>query len=302
MQLSAITTPLLKDNMTERTKNTGLVWRLFSFAGIKSLMVIFSLVGMLFSNFATLMSDRYFDLMQMGLRKALLIGGEAFADRALKNSPKADIDQKIKTKTAQLDADNKALTDSNKRLKADLDTTASEKVSLETKSQKLTTEFDDLSAKNRNLAKQSEELVQAQAKQAAKAKTIATGVKARLTKNLARSTAAMPAEALPYISAVTAVSLFALDVNDACATMTDFNSLLKMMNAGEENPDMCGMKTPTPQEVIGSAKTQWRSSLASVADAARAAGNVPVPEVRLPNMKEVSYSVCQAMYVPGLCN
>lgn len=288
--------------MAEPTKKSGLFWKLFSFAGIKVLLVTFSIVGMLFSNLATLMSDRYFDLMQMGLRKALLIAGEPLADRALKHSPKADIDQKIKTKTAQLEADNKALTDSNKRLKADLDTTASEKVSLETKSQKLTTELDDLSAKNRNLAKQSDELVQAQAKQAAKAKTIATGVKARLTKSLARSTAAMPAEALPYISAVTAVSLFALDVNDACATMNDFNSLLKMMNAGEENPDMCGMKIPTTQEVMTSAKTQWRSSLTSVADAARAAGNIPVPEVRLPNRQEISYSVCQVLYVPGLCN
>lgn len=238
----------------------------------------------------------------MGLRKALLIAGEPFADRVLKHGPKADFDQKIKAKTAQLDADNKALMDSNRKLKADLDTTTSEKVSLETKSQKLTANVDDLSAKNRNLTKQSEELIQAQAKQAARAKTIATGVKTRLSKGLARSTAALPAEALPYISAVTAVSLFALDVNDACATMNDFNSLLKMMNAGEENPDMCGMKIPTTQEVISSAKTQWRSSLASVADAARTAGNVPVPEVRLPSAKEVSYTVCQTMYVPGLCN
>lgn len=288
--------------MTEPTKKPSFFWKLFSFTGIKMLLVIFSIVGMLFNNLATLMSDRYFDLMQTGLRKALLIGGETFADRSLKNSPKADIDQKIKTKTARLDADNKALADSNKRLMADLDATTSEKISLESKSQKLTTEVDDLSARNRNLAKQSDELIQAQAKQAARAKTIATGVKARLTKGLTRSTAAMPAEALPYISAVTAVSLFALDVNDACATMTDFNSLLKMMNAGEESPDMCGMKIPTTQEVVASAKTQWRSSLTSVADAAKTAGNVPVPEIRLPNMREVAYTVCQTMYVPGLCN
>ena len=288
--------------MTESTKKPSLFWKLFSVAGIKMLLVIFSIVGMLFSNLATLMSDRYFDLMQMGLRKALLIGGETFADRALKNSPKADIDKKIKTKTAQLDADNKALVDSNKRLKADLETTTSEKVTLESKSQKLTTEVDDLSAKNKNLAKQSDELIQVQAKQAAKAKTIAMGVKMRLSKGLARDSAALPASVPAVVSAVTAVSLFALDVNDACATMTDFNSLLKMMNAGEENPDMCGTKIPTAQEVISSAKTQWRSSLTSVADAARAAGNVPVPEVRLPNMKEVAYTVCQTMYVPGLCN
>lgn len=288
--------------MTEAAKKPSLFWKLFSFSGIKLLLVTFSLVGMLFSNLATLLSDRYFDLMQMGLRKALLIGGETFADRALKNSPKADIDQKIKSKTAQLEADNKTLTDSNKRLKTDLDAATSEKASLETKSQKLSAEIDDLSTKNKSLAKQSDELIQAQAKQAAKAKTIATGVRNRLSKGLARESAALPAGVPPVISTMAAVTLFALDINDACATMKDFNSLLNMMHAGEEEPDLCGIKVPTTQQVISSAKTEWRSSLASLAESAKSAGNVPIPEVRLPSLKEVSYSVCPTVYVPGLCN
>lgn len=288
--------------MKEATKKTGLLWKLFSFAGLKLLFVTCSLVGMLLSNLATLMSDKYFDLMQTGLRKALLIGGETFADQALKNSPKADIDQKIKSKTTQLDAENKILTDSNKQLKAEVDAATSEKTTLETKSQKLSAEVDDLSSKNRLLLKQSDELMQAQTKQALKAKTIASDVSIRLKKGLSRSAAALPAEALPYLGTVAAVSMFAMDVNDACATMTDFNNLLKMMNAGEENPDMCGMKIPTTQDVLSTAKTQWRSSLTSVADAARSAGNVPVPEIRLPTVREVSYSVCPAVYVPGLCH
>lgn len=287
--------------MTESSKKSGLFWKLFSFAGIKSLMVIFSLVGMLFSNIATLMSDKYFDLMQMGLRKALLIAGEPFADRALKHSPKADIDQKIKTKTAQLDADNKALIDSNKKLKADLDTTTSEKLSLESKSQKLTTEVDDLSIKNKSLVKQSDELVQLQAKQSAKAKSIVSNVNKRLRGNIARNTTGLYAESVPYIGAGVAISLLALDIHDACATMTDFNDLLRMLNAGEENPDMCGVKTPTMQDVFNGAKSQWRASVTSVADAAKSVGNVPVPEVRLPTMREVSYSVCPTVNVPGLC-
>lgn len=288
--------------MTEAATKPGLIWKLFSFAGIKLLFVTFSLVGMLMSNLATLMSDKYFDLMQMGLRKALLIGGETFADRALKNSPKVDIDQKIKTKTAQLDAENKALTDSNKRLKADVDAATSEKATLETKSQKLTAEVDDLSSKNKSLAKQSDELIQAQAKQSARAKTIVTSVNKRLRNNIARNTTGLYAESVPYIGAGVAVSLLALDVTDACATMKDFNDLLRMLNAGEENPDICGVKTPNLQEVFNGAKTQWRSSVAYVADSAKSAGNIPVPEARVPTMKEVSYSVCPTVYVPGLCN
>lgn len=256
---------------------------------------------MLFSNLATLMSDRYFDLMQMGLRKVLLIAGEPFADRVLKHSPKAEIDQKIKNKTAQLDTDNKALTDSNKKLKADLDAKTTEKQGLETKSQKLSTEVDDLSAKNKSLAKQSDELVQLQTKQSAKAKSIVSNVNKRLRGNIARNTSGLYAESVPYIGAGVAVSLLALDIHDACATMTDFNDLLRMLNAGEETPDMCGVKTPTMQDVFNGAKTQWRASVTTVADAAKTVGNVPVPEVRLPNMREVSYAVCQTVYVPGLC-
>ena len=101
-------------------------------------------------------------------------------------------------------------------------------------------------------------------------------------------------------SMLVTLTLTSLDIYDACQTMKDFNALLRMMGQGEENPELCGRKVPSVDQVLASAKQQWRTSVQTVADEAKAL-KMKTPEVRLPTKDEVAKATCVAVSVPYLC-
>lgn len=82
--------------------------------------------------------------------------------------------------------------------------------------------------------------------------------------------------------------------------MNDFNTLLTMMGQGQENPELCGQKVPTVDQVLSSAKSGWRTSVQTVAQESRAF-KIPVPEVRLPTREEVTKATCAAVSLPFMC-
>lgn len=235
------------------------------FVAFKTLLVSFSLVGLLASNVASLVSAGAHDWMHNALWRVLSIGGQAVADRALANSPKAKLDQTVKAKTADLDAKHK----------------------LQAK------ELEDVDVKNRKLAQQ----LDANGKQA---KATVAAVHQRLAKGVSRNVAALPSESIPYLGLGVTLAVTSLDIYDACQTMKDFNDLLRMMGQGEEKPDLCGQKVPTVDQVLASTKAEWRSSVQRVTDDAKAF-KVPAPAVRLPTRDEVAKASCAAVAVPYLC-
>jgi hypothetical protein len=141
------------------------LWR--RFVAFKTLLVSFSLVGLLASNVASLVSAGAHDWMHNALWRVLSIGGQAVADRALANSPKAKLDETVKVKTADLDAKN--------RLQAK--------------------ELEDVHVKNRKLAQQ----LDTNGKQA---KATVAAVHQRLVKGVSRNVAALPSESIPYLGPV----------------------------------------------------------------------------------------------------
>lgn len=239
------------------------LWR--RFLAFKGLLVAFSLVGLLVSNVASLVSASAHDWMHNTLWRVLSIGGQAVADRALENSPKSKLDRTIKAKTAELDAKNKLQT----------------------------MELEDVQVKNRKLAQQ----LEANGKQA---KTTVAAVHQRLAKGVSRNVAALPSESIPYLGLGVTLAVTSLDIYDACQTMKDFNGLLRMMGQGEEKPDLCGQKVPTVEQVLASTKAEWRSSLQRVTDDAKAL-KVAVPDVRLPTRDEMTKASCTVLSVPYLC-
>lgn len=239
------------------------LWR--RFLAFKTLLVSFSLVGLLASNVASLVSASAHDWMHNALWRVLSIGGQTVADRALTNSPKVKLDQTVKAKTADLDAKN--------RLQAK--------------------ELEDVHVKNRKLAQQ----LDMNGKQA---KVTVAAVHQRLAKGVTRNVAALASESIPYLGLGVTLAVTSLDIYDACQTMKDFNGLLKMMGQGEENPDLCGQKVPTVDQVLASTKAEWRSSVQRVAEDAKAF-KVPTPDVRLPTRDEVARASCAAVPVPYLC-
>lgn len=239
------------------------LWR--RFVAFKTLLVSFSLVGLLASNVASLVSASAHDWMHNALWRVLSIGGQAVADRALANSPKAKLDETVRVKTADLDTKN--------RLQAK--------------------ELEDVHVKNRKLAQQ----LDTNGKQA---KATVAAVHQRLAKGVSRNVAALPSESIPYLGLGVTLAVTSLDIYDACQTMKDFNDLLRMMGQGEEKPDLCGQKVPTVDQVLASTKAEWRSSVQRVTDDAKAF-KVAVPDVRLPTREEMTKASCAAVAVPYLC-
>ena len=231
----------------------------------KSIFLVLSFAGLLVTNIATLASATAHDWMHNALWRVLSIGGQAVADRVLANSPKANLDQTVKAKTADLDAKN--------RLQAK--------------------ELEDVHVKNRKLAQQ----LDVNGKQA---KATVAAVHQRLAKGVSRNVAALPSESIPYLGLGVTLAVTSLDIYDACQTMKDFNDLLRMMGQGEEKPDLCGQKVPTVDQVLASTKAEWRSSVQRVTDDAKAF-KVAVPDVRLPTRDEMTKASCAAVAVPYLC-
>ena len=250
-------------------QQTGLSSRLWS---LKTLFVSVSMVALLASNVASLVSSNAHDFMHSALLRVLLIGGQPFADHVLKESLKARLGQDIKDKTAEFDLKNKRLAATNE---------------LQAK------QLEEVNVRNRQLVHQ----LDAHGKQA-KA-TVAT-VHQRLAKGVSRNVSALPAESIPYLGLGVTLAVTSLDIYDACQTMKDFNGLLRMMGQGEENPELCGQRVPTVDQVLSSAKTEWHNSVQRVAEESKAI-KFSAPEARLPTLDEVTKAVCSGVTVPYFC-
>lgn len=238
----------------------------------KTLLVSFLMVGLLASNVASLVSAGAHDWMHNALRRVLSIGGPAAVDRALANSPKGQLAQVVKAKTADLETRNKHLAVSNALQAKELE-------AAHVKSQKLAQQL-DVNGKQ--------------------AKATVAAVHQRLAKGVSRNVAALPGESIPYLGLGVTLAVTSLDIYDACQTMKDFNGLLKMMGQGEEKPDLCGQKVPTVDQVLASIKAEWRTSVQRVAEESKAF-KVTAPDARLPTLDEVTKASCAAITVPYLC-
>lgn len=86
---------------------------------LKWIMVTISLVGLLASNIAAVLSASFHDLLYTGVRKMLLIAGDSAADAATRRSKAVEVDKKVRDQTADL---RKQATDSEtRRVRAEAD-------------------------------------------------------------------------------------------------------------------------------------------------------------------------------------
>ena len=106
---------------------------------------------------------------------------------------------------------------------------------------------------------------------------------------------------MPYFGIGIIIASTTLDIYDACQTMKDMNSLLVLLGQGEENPELCGQKVPTVDEVIANAKTDWKKSAKAVNDEAQKL-QIKVSEIKPPTQKEVAMASCPIVKLPYLCN
>jgi hypothetical protein len=286
------------------------VWFLSGIASLKTLLVVSAVGILLITNIASLVSDRLHNLMYSGLRNALLLAGANLAEAALRRSPTVRTEEKVKAKTASLAEENKNLTKGNQKLQVEAEELKNNNRKmqadadvLESKNQKLHAEADELKGKNQVLSAKNSAHVQEAAKNASKAKKLASTVSTRLARGVTRNIAAIPAEAVPYLGVSVTIGTTALDVYDACETVKEMNELLRMLGMPEENTGkVCGVAVPTKEQVFASLYRTWESSARDVTQAmTNLPLNVPIPAVRLPSTREVADSVCPVIKLPALC-
>ncbi len=267
--------------------------RLNRWLGMKAWLIGLSLAGLLATNVATLLSASVHDTLYNGLRRVLLIGGDLLADRALGRSLTRQQDAKLRAATQTLADENRQLAAKGQRLQAAQD-------DLARRHAQATTDLDLLRTQQRRTAESLGTLQRAQAAQSTRAKAIAASVNRRLAKGVARNTAAIPAESVPYVGIGVTLSVTALDIHDACQTMAEINDLLKLLNQGEERADFCATRLPTVAQVVQRLKTDWRSSMERVAADARAVpAAMAVPDIRLPTAGETRAVVCPILGGPA---
>lgn len=237
------------------------------FVPFKTILVSFTLVGLLASNVASLVSVSAHDWMHNALWRVLSIRGQSVADRALANSPKVKLEEEVERRTTILKAKNEEL--------------AKELGAARAKSQKLAQQL-DVNGKQ--------------------AKATVEAVHQRLAKGVTRNLTALPAESIPYLGLAVTIGVTSLDINDACQTMKDFNALLNMMGQGAVNPELCGQKVPSLDQVLTEAQSKWRKSYDQVKNEAKLVLQVPVPEIRTLTLDDVSKVTCPVVKLPGLCN
>lgn len=307
-----------KPKSASRSRDARPIAGLFAcFLGAKSLMVALAIVALAATNVATLLSSSFHDMMYTGARKALLIGGQAFADYATRKSPTRVNDDGVRRATKDLSERNQALVDKNKNLTAAHD-------ELKTRNAKISADAEGLKAENTKVKSALSEMEARHAKTSADlddlrtehkkvitafsdlevkttagkktAKEVATAVNGRLAKGVARNTAAIPAESLPYVGIGVTLSVTALDIYDACETMKDINGLLVLLGQGQVNPDFCGTKfpkLPTTKQVVDGLSASWKASMESVtAEVKRVPAGISIPEVRLPTAAEAKSVIC----------
>ena len=112
----------------------------------KSLLVAVTIVGLLATNIASLVSSSAHDFFHSMIWRMLAIGGAAFADNAMSKSPKKIVDQKVKAQTIDLDSKNKQLLTDNSRQSKEIAKFEGEKKVL-VEEEKITTTYENVNLK-----------------------------------------------------------------------------------------------------------------------------------------------------------
>ncbi len=282
----------MENDQAQPAKRTGLFgW----FLRVKTLMVVFSLVGLLASNVLAVLHAGFHDFLYAGIRKALLVVNEGVADLATRKSKAVELDDRVRKETASLRKQTDEAQTKLKKTELDLD---GERARVKQTSL-------DLDGERVKVKQTSLDLQNVKAKQlidAKEAKLVAGRVGERLAKGVARSVGSVPAESVPYLGVGVILSMTALDLYDACQTMKEFNELLLKLGQGVESQEaVCGMKLPTKQEVVANLGATWRKSYEDArAAAADAKAQVQIPQLQLPTWSEIRSVACPiSTKIPG---
>lgn len=234
---------------------------------VRNMLVTFSILGLIATNIATLMSDAFHGLAFDALSRMLY---SMFTDKApdlLRRSPtvvrKKDVERLTSVLEAEksqlvrqashleqdrnkLKGENNTLFENNRKLKADHD-------DLKSKHQKLTTDYDDQRSKHVKLLSdhgilnaQHSNLIQVQARRDAAAKKLSSRVAPRVIHTATRAASSLPVKVAPLAGAAVAVGMTLWDIKDMCDTLHDINEMNQVFgHPAADTQRVCGIRVPS---------------------------------------------------------
>jgi hypothetical protein len=221
---------------------------------LKTLMVVFSLVGLLASNVVSVLHAGFHQFLYEGIYRAAMFLGAERAELVSRQSKEAEIKRRVQEETASLrnqaDAAKQDAVDAKAREQLSDGKRATLEADLKKERANLQSVNSALSTERTNLARANGELEGVNGR----IKKMKPALEARLATGVSRNLAAIPAESIPYVGVAVVLAVTAADLKDACDTMKDFNTLLVELGRGEKDPDFCGRKVPSKEEVWSDVK------------------------------------------------
>jgi hypothetical protein len=221
---------------------------------LKTMVVVFSLVGLLASNIAAVLHAGFHDFLFAAIYKATLAAGTEWAESVARQSKKVEIERRVREQTADLrdqtDAAKRDAVEAKAREKMSDGKRVTAEADLQKERANLQRVSHDLGNERASLNKVTDELAGVNGR----IKKMRPVLDARLAMGVSRNLAAIPAESIPYAGVAVVLAVTAADLKDACDTMTDFNTLLVELGRGVKEPDFCGSKVPSKEEVWAGVK------------------------------------------------
>jgi hypothetical protein len=245
-------------------------------------LMLTAIFGLIALNVATVVNSTVHDVLFGAVSRIASIAGKEIAGRALASSPTARQVRAVDTATKDLRT--KGEFQNAKLLKLDAD-------------------HKQLQAKHSDLGKQHKASIEAKQVQVSKTKQMASNIKARLAKNVARNTGALTAEAIPGLGLAAAVAVTALDIYDACENLKEINGVVISAGGKPEDTNLvCGVRTPGVAEVLSAVSSGGEQAWASIRSEVSALSHtVRMPELRIPTPIEIAKGVCPVFKIPGYC-
>lgn len=220
--------------VSNRPSVLGYLW-----GKVKTWLIASTVLGLIFMNVLTLVSDTVHAVMFNGVKAVLAaVAQEQDLSKLLRNSPTIKRKSDVATATRVLSDEKAALS-------------ASKKV---------------LEVKHAELARVS-------AIRSGVAQRMSKRLATRAVVNATRNSSSVFAESIPYVGVAVVLGVTALDLRDTCETLKDMNEVNTAFGLEpEDQTKVCGIAVPTKAEVLAKAKSGWNATYKAATDALKRDG------------------------------
>ncbi|PSJ16433.1 hypothetical protein [Nitrosomonas supralitoralis] len=234
---------------------------------IKNTLLIFSFLGLLSLNIATLVNDELYTAAFRALTSVLKHAlGPTLTDQLISHSPTIQRENDVRIATKKLSDINKTLireeeilTKKNKRLTKDN--------GVLTKNNKtLIKDKEILTEANKVLKENHAKLISGSARKSAAVQKVSQRIASRSIAGATRNIASLPGETIPILGTTLIIGVTAWDILDSCEDLKDLNKLNSAFKHPLEDQDVvCGIEIPTKEEVMAEVKENWRKAYKNAA-------------------------------------